>query len=69
MNIAYLVIGVLLLLGGLYAFRHTQNYLKLNTGSKTTTSNQWWGFGLWFGYIAAGIFTIVGVILIIVSFF
>ena len=39
MNIAYLVIGVLLLLGGLYAFRHTQNYLKLNTGSKTTTSN------------------------------
>lgn len=68
-HIVYLVMGILLIIGGLFAFRYTQGYLKLNTTSKAAQTNQWWGFGLWFGYIASGILNVVGLILVFVSFF
>lgn len=68
-HIVYLVMGILLIIGGLFAFRHTQGYLKLNTTSKAAQTNQWWGFDLWFGYIASGILSVVGLILVFVSFF
>ena len=68
-HVMYLVIGILLIIGGIFTFRHAQSYLKLTTTSKTVQENQWRGFALWFGYIGAGIFTLVGVILILVSFF
>ena len=52
-HLIYLVIGILLIIGGVFTFRHTQGYLKLNTTSKTVQDNQWRGFALWFG-IRAG---------------
>lgn len=68
-HLIYLVIGILLIIGGVFTFRHTQGYLKLNTTSKTVQDNQWRGFALWFGYIGAGILTLIGVILTLVSLF
>lgn len=68
-HLIYLVIGILLIIGGVFTFRHTQGYLKLNTTSKAVQNNQWRGFTLWFGYIGAGILTLIGVIMILVSLF
>lgn len=68
-HVMYLVIGILLIIGGVFTFRHTQGYLKLNTTSKAVQDNQWRGFVLWFGYIGASILTLVGVILILISLF
>ena len=44
-HLIYLVIGILLIIGGVFTFRHTQ------------------------GYIGAGILTLIGVIMILVSLF
>lgn len=63
-----LVVGLLLIVGGAFAFKQTKKYLELKTNSSSNYSNdQWWGFALWGGYIGAGILSLVGAILIIVS--
>ncbi|CCK83035.1 Conserved protein [Lactobacillus equicursoris 66c] len=62
-----LVVGLLLIVGGVFAFKQTQKYLTLKTSSNDYSNNQWWGFALWGGYIGAGILSLVGAILIIVS--
>lgn len=70
-HIIYLIIGILLIIGGVFAFRQTHRYLKLNTTSNSNAANdnQFWGFALWAGYIGGGILTVVGVICLLVSIF
>lgn len=68
-HLIYLAIGILLIIGGVFTFRHAQGYLKLNATSKAVQENQWRGFALWFGYIEAGFLTLIGVIMILVSLF
>lgn len=61
-----LVVGLLLIVGGAFAFKQTKKYLELKTNSGNYSNDQWWGFALWGGYIGAGILSLVGAILIIV---
>lgn len=61
-----LVVGLLLIVGGAFAFKQTKKYLELKTNSSNYSNDQWWGFALWGGYIGAGILSLVGAILIIV---
>lgn len=68
-HIIYIVIGIILAIGGVYAFKRTQSYLKLNTTQGKTTDNQFWGFALWAGYISGGIMILAGIILVCVGIF
>lgn len=68
-HIISIIIGILLIIGGYFTFRHTRAYLKENTAKGKTSHNQWWGFALWGGYIGAGALILVGIIVICVSFF
>ncbi|WP_308557998.1 hypothetical protein [uncultured Lactobacillus sp.] len=64
------IVGILLLVVGAFAYRRTQGYLKYKTSNNgTATTDKYWGFGLWEGYIVAGVLAFLGVICIIVSFF
>lgn len=67
MEYAMLIIGLLLIAGSFFTFKHTKNYLALKTSDGNYSGNQFSGFALWGGYGAAGILAIVGVILLIVS--